>query len=340
MAPRTSITDEQRAEQIRDIRAQLDAQVASLRTPEGWVTYLAAAAALPARDLEAVLLIAAQNPAATAVASYGVWQARGRQVRKGEKALTILGSRVMAADPVGRPSQPAPGTELGPAYRDRAGAMVRRVSYPARIFDIVQTEPIKGAQAAPVPAPGPSGAQVDLYARVVEHFARQAITVRRLVVPGIAAGFCRKIPPAGAPLAPERYWIVEVVVDLRRYGDDAARTAIHEAAHITAGHLEAAGGDYVAHRGRPEVEACAAGFILETLAGLETTTTPTGYAPAWMQGATQDDLVAAATTVLATARALAAALALTRVVPVQRTTTARPHPPAGTPRQPHPRRRR
>lgn len=309
MAPRTIKTPEQQAEQMQALYAQLDAQVAALATPAGWAAYLAAAVTLPRGGVDACLLIAAQRPGATVVASYDAWQAAGRQVRRGEKAIVTLASRTMAVRPTRDQGDKDVGREVGPIERDGAGGATRRISYPVRVFDISQTEPIKGAKPAAQAAPN---VRVDegagLYARVAEHFARQSIALRRLVVPGCADGLCRKIPPAGAPLAPEGKWVVEVVVDVRRTGAQAARAAVHEAAHIAAGHL-GAGSDYVAHRGRYEVEAQAAAFIVESLAGLETSTTSSGYEAGWMQAAEDADLKAAAAA-LAAARTLATSLGL------------------------------
>lgn len=42
-------------------------------------------------SLSNLLLILSQNPDATMVAGFRQWQAKGRQVRKGEKSITIFG---------------------------------------------------------------------------------------------------------------------------------------------------------------------------------------------------------------------------------------------------------
>lgn len=303
MATPTPKTDQQRAVEFAALCAQREEQMAALTTPAGWARLVAAAAWMPAARADNCLLITDQVPGASEVASYGAWRARGRQVRRGEKAITIMGSRLVA-EPFATEQA---GQGIGPVRLDAAGRQVREVTFPLRVFDLSQTDPIKDAPTTARSAPGE---QVDLYARVAAHLAGQAVTLRRLVLPGRADGLCRKLPPAGAPLAPESRWVVDVVVDCRVAGEHAAHAAVHQVAHITAGHLEATGGDYVTHRGRHEVEAQAAAHIVCARAGMEVGEVPTGYDPAWMGAATPADLAAAATAALAAAATLATRLGI------------------------------
>ena len=312
-APKTA---EQRREEMEALHECLAEQVATLRTSAGWAAYLAAARSFHHYSINNLLLIMAQRPDATAVAGYRAWRGKGRQVRKGEKSIAILAPALVPVraakkdDDDASGPQPA-GEQAGATRRDASGRLMRRVFVPARVFDISQTDPIGGAPQMPSVARDLDAAdEVDLYERTAAHFARQSITLRRAVIPGTANGFCRKIPPAARPTAPEAAWVVEVVIDSRRTGADAARTAVHEACHIAAGHLEGAGGDYVAHRGRYEVEAESAAFIVAALAGLDTSAVSTGYVAGWMETAKEADLKATAATALTTARTLAAALGL------------------------------
>ena len=309
MAPRTFKTPEQRAQQMEALHAQLDAQVATLRTSEGWAAYLAAATTFTRYSVNNLLLIMMQAPEATQVAGYRAWQAKGRQVRKGEKSITILGSRAMTARAKDQTGSDA-GSESGKDAEKGKGAM-RRVFFPVAVFDVSQTEAIAGAEQMPQAVPELNAAdEVNLYQRVAAHLARESIALHRAVIPGGAAGFCRKVPPAANPTAPQSAWVVEVYVDQRQDGADAALTITHEAAHITAGHLEASDGDYVAHRGHREIEAEAAAFIVAGLAGLDASAASTGYVAHWMHDAKEADLKATAATTLATARTLATCLGL------------------------------
>ena len=300
-------TPEARREEMAALHARLESQVEALRSSQGWAAYVRAASSFHRYSLNNLLLIMAQAPEATQVAGYRAWQERGRQVRRGEKSITIYGCRMVAA----KDTDGGEGGDAGPVSTDERGRAVRRVFFPTRVFDVAQTDPIVGAeQVDDVVRDLDAGDEVALFERVAAHFARQAIALRRAVVPGRANGFCRKVPPAGAPTAPESAWVVEVVVDSRRTGADAARTAVHEACHIAAGHLEGAGSDYVAHRGRYEVEAESAAFIVAALAGLDTSAVSTGYVAGWMESAKEATLRATAATALTTARTLATALGL------------------------------
>lgn len=315
MAPRIVKTAEQRAEEMEALHAQLDAQVDTLRTSEGWTAYLAAARTFTRYSVNNLLLIMMQAPEATQVAGYRAWQDKGRQVRKGEKAISILGSRVMIArakEAAGKDAGKgeAAGKGSGKDAEKGKGAM-RRVFFPVRVFDISQTDAIEGVGQMTQAVPDLDAAdEVNLYERVAAHFGRESIALHRAVIPGGAAGFCRKVPTAANPTAPESAWVVEVYVDERQSGADAALTITHEAAHIAAGHLEASTGDYVAHRGHREIEAEAAAFIVAGLAGLDASAASTGYVAHWMQNAKEADLKATAATTLATARTLAIALGL------------------------------
>lgn len=308
--PKTVKTPEQRREEMEALHARLDAQVETLRTSEGWAAYLKAARSFHRYSLSNLLLIMAQAPKATQVAGYRSWQAKGRQVRKGEKALAILGSRLAPAGPRTDTGEDKAGAESG-AEGEQGGRGMRRVFFPVKVFDVSQTDAIEGAPQMPTPTRDLDAEDhAGLYARVAAHFERTGVALRRAIVPGTANGFCRKIPPAGAPLAAEDAWVVEVVVDERRTGADAARTALHEAAHIAADHLENSGGDYVAHRGRIEIEAEGAAYIVAAIAGLDTGPASTGYVASWMGHIETATLKATATAALAAAKVLTAALGL------------------------------
>ena len=275
-----------------------------------WAAYLAAGRSFTRYSVNNLLLIMFQAPQATQVAGYRAWQAKGRQVRKGEKAITILGSRVMIARAKEQAGSDA-GSASGQETEKGKGGAMRRVFFPVRVFDVSQTDAIEGAEQSAQAVPALNAAdEVNLYQRVAAHFARESIALHRAVIPGGAAGFCRKVPPAANPTAPEAAWVVEVYVDQRQDGADAALTITHEAAHIAAGHLEASDGDYVAHRGHREIEAEAAAFIVAGLAGLDASIASTGYVAHWMHSAKETDLKATAATTLATARTLALSLGL------------------------------
>ena len=97
-APRVS--PEERLEQANALQENIAAQVEQLRDTDQWRRFLAFTASFHNYSLGNLLLILSQRPDATAVAGFRSWQARGRQVRKGEKAIRIFGfaQRTVTAD--------------------------------------------------------------------------------------------------------------------------------------------------------------------------------------------------------------------------------------------------
>ncbi len=84
-----------RDEKIETAHAALADAVARLQTGDSWRDMLAKVARGGRHSLRRLsfrnqILIAIQSPDATCVATYGAWLKVGRQVRKGEKAITIL----------------------------------------------------------------------------------------------------------------------------------------------------------------------------------------------------------------------------------------------------------
>ncbi|HLR97343.1 MAG TPA: ArdC family protein, partial [Jiangellaceae bacterium] len=85
------MTAEQRRAEAEALHAGIANQVNALRSSEEWHRFLDFTRSFHSYSLNNVLLILAQRPTASAVAGYRQWQAKGRQVRKGEKAIRIFG---------------------------------------------------------------------------------------------------------------------------------------------------------------------------------------------------------------------------------------------------------
>src|SRR5919205_2785111 len=83
----------QRDERMSDLLRQLEAGVQAIQTSEDFKRYLRTAATFHQYSPNNVLLILGQRPDATRVAGYKTWQALGRQVKKGEKAISIFAPR-------------------------------------------------------------------------------------------------------------------------------------------------------------------------------------------------------------------------------------------------------
>ena len=84
---------QQRDERMSTLMQQLEAGVEAIQTSEDFQRYLRTAATFHQYSPNNVVLILAQKPDATRVAGYKTWQALGRQVKKGERALYIFAPR-------------------------------------------------------------------------------------------------------------------------------------------------------------------------------------------------------------------------------------------------------
>src|SRR5947209_8763477 len=113
--------EERTAARLRELHGQLVEQVRAVASGTDWQRFLALAGRFYNDSASNVWLIMAQRPDATLVAGYDAWQQVGRQVRKGERSITVV-APVVRADDTGR-------TVAG-IVADRA---------PTHLFDIAQT---------------------------------------------------------------------------------------------------------------------------------------------------------------------------------------------------------
>lgn len=97
-----------------------------------------------------------------------------------------------------------------------------------------------------------------------------------------------------------------VVVDSSLSPAQAAKTALHEAGHVTLGHLADDFTEYLTHRGRYEAESVA--YVLAGLLGLDTSAYSVGYVVEWVERAEADVIKESAARVLQAVHTLAAAL--------------------------------
>lgn len=86
-------TTEERRQEAEALHASIAEQVQQLADSGQWRAFLEFARSFHNYSLNNVLLILSQSPDATMVAGFRQWQARGRQVRKGEKSIKIFGYR-------------------------------------------------------------------------------------------------------------------------------------------------------------------------------------------------------------------------------------------------------
>lgn len=275
-------TPEQKRAEMEELHNTLTAAVEQLRDSVTWTAYLRFARSFHRYSFANLLLIWAQRPEATQVAGYRAWQAKGRQVRKGERGIRIYGTgtvRIAADD-----------EENGEEVENGR----RRVFFPVSVFDIAQTEVMEGHEdvselAHPLAGEDEGG----ILARVVDHLT--------------ASGAVVEISPltaANGYTAPASEGPIRVVIADHLSPAHQAKTALHEAAHIALGHVEDLA-EYVEHRGRYEVEAESVAYVLAGMLGLDSTAYSVGYVAGWAERAEADVIRDSATRVLAAVHALA-----------------------------------
>lgn len=263
----TRKTAEQRRAEAEKLQATIAEQVDELRSTKKWADFLAFATKFHAYSLNNLMLIMGQNPCATQVAGFRKWQELGRQVRKGEKALKILGFAEKKL------TEEEAKTCAGPVRRNAKGDPVR-VYFPAlSVFDISQTDKTDDAAPDPIDAhtfvTAVEGEDEDGIADAVAAWLEsQGWSYSREPIPGSANGYTTTDGSR------------RVVVDSDLSPAQAAKTSLHEAAHVIL-HSEDAAGEYVAHRGVKECEAESVAYVVAGILGLDTSAYTVGYVATW-----------------------------------------------------------
>jgi antirestriction protein ArdC len=274
----TGKTPEQRAAEREALLERLGEKVATLGSSTDWIAYLRFMSAFRRYSFNNLMLIALQCPHATHVAGFRKWQELGRQVRKGEKAIKILGystKKITKTDPV-----------TGEEVEDR----VKR--FPVlSVFDVTQTdgEPVP-SNAYQLPAgEGPAG----MLDRLSAWLRGEGWTLRELPLGGMMEGYTdhqRRIIATETGLEPAARLVV----------------LLHEAAHALLHENDA---DYVTHRGVCETEAESTAYVIANLIGMDVDASSVSYVAGWAK-ADREVITAAATNVLRAVNTIAAALGL------------------------------
>lgn len=260
----TTKTAEQRRAQAQRLQESIVEQVAQLRDSTAWQQFLAYVRAFHSYSVNNLMLIAAQHPGASQVAGFRKWQSLGRQVRKGEHAIKIFG---FAKKKITDDS-------------DNTGDDEERVKiyYPVlSVFDISQTDPIEGADDTPDPvelAPRLTGDDpLGIIDAVAEWLHTQGWRLTRVPIPGDANGYTA----TGSR---------QVMVDANLSPAQAAKTALHEAAHVIL-HADEDPIEYITHRGIKETEAESVAYVVAGILGLDTATYSIGYVAGWADADTE-----------------------------------------------------
>ena len=280
--PTTKTAEERRAE-AEALHNAIAEQVEALRDSTTWRHFLDFTQAFHHYSLNNLLLIMSQRPDATHVAGYRTWQKLGRQVRRGERGIRIYGGRevtVSVADEV-----------TGEETERKAHRF-----FPVSVFDISQTDPTDADQANPgeLAQRLTGGDPNDIYGAVVDYLNAQGWSVELEHIAGAANGYTttdgsRRVVVAD-DLSPAQ----------------AAKTALHEAAHVLL-HTEEDRTEYVAHRGIKETEAESVAYVVAGPLGLDTSAYSVGYVAGW-SACDSDTIKATAARVLAAAHRLVLAI--------------------------------
>jgi len=271
------MSPEQRAARLAEVHEQLAEAVAAAATDAGWRAWLGAAARFREYSPTNQLLILLQRPGASRVAGYRVWQGLGRQVRKGERGITILAP---VRRRVGTDSTTAEGSEStapdssagtgeqssAPTAEPGAGRVGRAlVGFTAvTVFDLAQTD------GEPLPEPpamrlADGEAPAGLWDALVEQVQARGFTV----------GGEDPAPALGVT----RYATRRVDVAPGLSPAMACHVLAHELGHIAADHetrREVA-------RGVREAEADGIAHLVTTTAGLPGHVT-VDYVTGWTNG--------------------------------------------------------
>ncbi|MFC7344938.1 ArdC-like ssDNA-binding domain-containing protein [Saccharopolyspora griseoalba] len=144
-----------RDEKLNAAHQQISEYVDNITTGDDWARWLAVASKFRSYSFNNIILIAQQRPDATKVMGYRQWQDLGRQVRKGEKGMTILAPKFAIT---GWREKDGTLVDNGkPIKKDQVPHGAKPVrsmvgSLPVKVFDVTQTE---GEPLPQLPIPNP-----------------------------------------------------------------------------------------------------------------------------------------------------------------------------------------
>ncbi|MBO1741765.1 ArdC-like ssDNA-binding domain-containing protein [Leifsonia sp. TF02-11] len=250
---------QERHAEAEALHASIVEQVQRLAESGQWRAFLEFARSFHNYSLNNLLLILAQKPEATMVAGFRQWQAKGRQVRKGEKAIKIFGFREKKTESTTESGSETPAEEHTVRY------------FPTlSVFDITQTDPIEGADPLPEdPARQLTGDDDHGVIRpLTAHLETHGWSVHRV-----------PLTRANGHTDPETK---KVSLAENLATEQSAKTLLHETAHIELHHIDDLD-KYRTHRGRLEVEAESGAYIVAGLAGFDTSAYSIGYIAGWAE---------------------------------------------------------
>lgn len=261
--------DQARREQIEQMHQQLAERMKTFDDRENWQNWLTFSRNFHRYSFSNCLLIQIQAPHATLVAGYRAWQAKGHQVRKGEKAIKVMAPilrKVPLLDSAGNPVFDANGDPR--LTRELVGVK------PASVFDVSQVEPPPPTPPAPILLQGQ--APPGLWDSLAELTAREGFTLERGDCGG-ANGFTS---------------FDSGVIGVRDDIDELAqtKTLIHELGHVyTMGPAERLTYAEQGCRGLREVEAESVAYVVLQAHNIDSSQYTFNYVAGWASQAARGD---------------------------------------------------
>ena len=272
--PSREAAAQQAKERREKARAHFEAACNELRSSEGWQRFAKARALLRGYSLNNTLLLLAQRPDATTVASFRHWSELGRQVRRGERSLRIWA--------------PSIRRERDEATGDETTSVRTFVLVP--VFDISQTD------GPPLPEPPPvlplaGDSHAHLLPNLEEHASEAGYAVERHdVMPVGSSGFVNHLTR-------------RIVLAAALEPNGQVAVLVHELAHVHGARYQEFG------RAGAEVVAETAAFVALSAARLDTSGQSVPYVSGWADAAPKN-IVAYAEAVHGIARHLERALGI------------------------------
>jgi N-terminal domain of anti-restriction factor ArdC len=259
-----------RDEKIEKAKTLLADAVGHLQSGDEWKAMLANLArggrfTLRRLSFRNQLLVQMQAPGATSVATYGAWQKAGRQVRRGEKALTILAPVIIKKPKVGGNADETDSVLVG--FR------------PMATFSGNQTDPLPGKAGRPLPEPAPITKNIE-----ADEAFESSVETLRDVACGLGASVVSDVelrPRCAGDHAAAHGWLdlrtkKIVVITGETSRAQIFKTLVHELTHAILHGTED-------HHDRPEmeVEAESVAFVVANVLGLETGDYSFPYVASW-----------------------------------------------------------
>ena len=262
-------------ERTEALTAEIEKAVEGMDSDANWLAWLDTMSKFHNYSINNQILIKLQNPTSSRVAGFRKWQELGRQVRKGEKGISIITPVTVKRelkDANGNPVLDAKGKPKSSRVPIKGRYSV------ATVFDISQTDgdPLPSCKDGEDMGEIPEGFKEELIGVIEDHGYR--VEFQNL------GGWDLQGYTSGTLKA--------VVIDSRLPEDQALDTLAHELGHIAAGHMERHG-EYSTRRGcrgEMEVEAQSFAYSVLRMAGMNSSKSTGGYVKGWA-GVTGDSEV-------------------------------------------------